>query len=596
MNTPEKEEAESVRLVIWDLDETFWSGTLSEGSVDIIQSNINIIRELNNRGIINSICSKNDFNEAKEKLVSMGIWDEFVFPKISWQPKGELIKQIIADTGLRSSTVMFIDDNVMNLNEAKFYNNEIQVSLPTITSDILDQKKFSGKEDGGRSRLKQYKLLEEKTAIKNLSTDNVSFLRESHINISFHNDVIENFDRIHDLVNRTNQLNFTKRRWPEDRDSAFRLFMDEVGGDFYADFGYIKVSDKFGYYGIVGFYMIHRAGSGCIHFLFSCRTLNMGVEQFVYKTLHCPKLEIVGNVAASLNTPVDWVSVVDDAEKRSNIEISVGIQQRPRVCIRGACDMAMISNYLRLKADTIEEQTTVYKGWEICPLPRIIAVHSEISLEANKHLLDNLFGLPPKRFESSILNNDSDVFVMSFSQESFQGYYRARSTGLIIPMGNFRLGHERHQDKLDYTMLDYETIIKMGVEDIPKEQWDFFRQEFQFVGAFNEDRFRCDIVDVFSNVVRNKKQLIVIGLNEKVGRDKTILAFFEMINNIVRPVSLAFNAVYIDVNEFIVSESDLMEDGHYGGPHFSRKTYKKISDKISEIITNTRERIEVLDT
>ncbi|MBS1055093.1 hypothetical protein [Gluconobacter kondonii] len=252
MNSTEKEESENVRLVIWDLDETFWNGTLSEGNIDIIQSNINIVRELNNRGIINSICSKNDFNEVKEKLVSMGIWDEFVFPKISWEPKGELIKQIISDTGLRSSSVMFIDDNLMNLNEAKFYNNGIQVSLPVITLDILDQKKFSGKEDSNRSRLNQYKFLEQKTEIKNASSDNVSFLRESGINISFHNDVIENFDRIHDLVNRTNQLNFTKRRWPEDRESAFRLFMDEVGGDFYADFGYIKVSDKFGYYGIVG--------------------------------------------------------------------------------------------------------------------------------------------------------------------------------------------------------------------------------------------------------------------------------------------------------------------------------------------------------
>jgi len=62
-------EEEGIRLVIWDLDETFWNGTLTEGGITPIQSNIDMIETLNSRGIVNAICSKNHFEEAKQALV-----------------------------------------------------------------------------------------------------------------------------------------------------------------------------------------------------------------------------------------------------------------------------------------------------------------------------------------------------------------------------------------------------------------------------------------------------------------------------------------------------------------------------------------------
>ena len=57
-----------IKLIIWDLDDTFWSGTLSEGEVEPSSYNIEILELLTNHGVINSISSKNDYFEAKEKL------------------------------------------------------------------------------------------------------------------------------------------------------------------------------------------------------------------------------------------------------------------------------------------------------------------------------------------------------------------------------------------------------------------------------------------------------------------------------------------------------------------------------------------------
>ena len=53
---------DKIKLVIWDLDETFWKGTFSEGNVEIPDRNRNLLALLTDIGIVNSICSKNDEN------------------------------------------------------------------------------------------------------------------------------------------------------------------------------------------------------------------------------------------------------------------------------------------------------------------------------------------------------------------------------------------------------------------------------------------------------------------------------------------------------------------------------------------------------
>ena len=49
---------EKIKLVIWDLDDTFWNGVLSEDKVTFNERNIEIVKTLTDRGIVNSICSK----------------------------------------------------------------------------------------------------------------------------------------------------------------------------------------------------------------------------------------------------------------------------------------------------------------------------------------------------------------------------------------------------------------------------------------------------------------------------------------------------------------------------------------------------------
>lgn len=85
MNNYQIGQINKIKLVIWDLDETFWKGTIDDGDNPVIpESHIQLIHELTDHGIVNSICSKNDKNKVKAILDEKGIWDLFVFPSVDW--------------------------------------------------------------------------------------------------------------------------------------------------------------------------------------------------------------------------------------------------------------------------------------------------------------------------------------------------------------------------------------------------------------------------------------------------------------------------------------------------------------------------------
>ncbi|GCD53098.1 HAD-IIIC family phosphatase [Acetobacter pasteurianus] len=583
---PPKAKEEGIRLVIWDLDDTFWNGTLSEGEITQIPENINIVKELNRRGIVNAICSRNDFSNVESKLKELGVWDEFIFPRIEWGPKGPLIKDIVEQIQLRPASILFIDDNVTNLNEALHFVPSINVAEPTIIPTLLADPKFKGKPDPTCKRLKQYRVLEAKQKDKSaMGGDNISFLRDSNIRISFHTDIEQQFPRIHDLVNRTNQLNFTKKRWPEDIEEARKIFEAELQEEFNSNVGYVKVSDAYGNYGICGFYFIQR--DTCKHFLFSCRTMNMGVEQAVWQKLGRKHIEIQGKVASRLDMPlVDWVSFVPDIDHAD--DGIAGTAPRPTICLRGACDMMMTAHFLRTDVETKEEFNYPYEGWEIATTLRSALVNEALERPINRQIIAALPGIPENRFATATWDETADVYVFTFGQETFHGLYRSKTTGMTIPMGTYALPYYLPGgpfEKFDYTSVPYEEI-QDKLPNTTRDQWNFFRSEFSFIGGFNKDIFVKDLRTLFTRLKRAGKTIIIVGLNSKVGRDLGILSAFGQINELTLPVAREFGVDFIDAHQFVKSENDLAKDGSFGGSHYERRVYKQISDAILNIVHN----------
>lgn len=297
-----------VKLIIWDLDGVFWKGSVTEGGdTTLNQDIIKFIKNTEANGIIHSICSKNSFNYIKQRLQKLEIWDLFVFPSINHEPKSARISQIINDCQLRSADVVFVDDNIINLNEAKFYLPDLSTysdPYEFINSFIIPK---------GSSKTNQYRILETKSETKKQYDSNIDFLKDSDIHIA----LVKNYDcllyhkRIEELVNRSNQLNYTKSRFMNTTAEQHILQNNIMSHAIFA-------WDKYGYYGLIGYMSVKIKGnyilnsSNLINFVFSCRVMNMNIDQKCLQILKQHYKSVIGaNQIDQVDHDIDYITVHD---------------------------------------------------------------------------------------------------------------------------------------------------------------------------------------------------------------------------------------------------------------------------------------------
>src|SRR5678815_3970601 len=107
-----------VKCVVWDLDNTIWNGTLLESDVVRLKPKVaDVIRELDSRGILQSIASKNNYEDAMTKLSELAIEQYFLYPEIHWNPKSESISNIQRNMNIGIDTILFIDDQPFERDE-----------------------------------------------------------------------------------------------------------------------------------------------------------------------------------------------------------------------------------------------------------------------------------------------------------------------------------------------------------------------------------------------------------------------------------------------------------------------------------------------
>ena len=566
---------EAVRLVIWDLDETFWQGTLVEGGVVVGETARDIVIELARRGIISSICSKNDFTQVQALLESIGVWDYFVFPSINWEPKGPRIAALVNEVQLRPATVMFIDDNPLNLQEACHFMPGIQVSGPEIINDMLKLPLFTGKDDVALTRLKQYKTLALRQANRAQPGVDVSvFLRDSDIRVQIVRDIDLHIERVVELINRTNQLNFTKLRLPEDSVEAIEQIRSLLRRhDIQA--GLIHVSDRYGDHGLVGIYVFNSEQRRLLHFCFSCRILGMGVEQWLYALLGRPAIAISGEVISDLKSPgaVDWIN----QERSEALDHASG----SKLCVdalvaRGGCDLSAVTHYLGsygLKVtgefNIVREGVALRTDHSVF-IPLTSRALSEDEMSVARRLLYN-----DSDFHSATFAEDhsSRAFLFSFATDAHHALYQHRATGLVLPC---MIG-------LGPTFKD---ARKHDILELPEGQRSskradclrFLKEEFDFLGILGEQQFKQNIRMLFVRV--NGSRCFVLRpldfhTNKANGQRYPSSAFLKM-NEWTKDVAEEFPAVeLVDLVDFVEdpTESDSIL-------HHHRKVYYQVYQHI----------------
>ena len=239
---------------------------------------------------------------------------------------------------LRAPNVVFIDDNATNRGEVEFYNPEIMTfENPEAFENEMDWSQY--KEDDNGKRLEQYRLLEKKKEYRNECSDNLDFLLKSNVRLQFISELEPIKERVVEMISRTNQLNFTKLR-------VGMHEMDTMLADNEIECKAIRVMDNFGDYGICGFYALKKSENRLIHFLFSCRILNLGVENYVYQKLNMPNIKIAPPTSSQLNNDikVTWIREVNIDTQEKGFKSKK--EHRMKIAMLGGCDLDQLVHYL----------------------------------------------------------------------------------------------------------------------------------------------------------------------------------------------------------------------------------------------------------
>lgn len=277
--------AKYVKCLVWDLDNTLWSGVLAndgEEGVSVRHEAIETIKKLDERGILNSICSKNDYELAWKKLKTLGISEYFVFPEINWNPKSVNIKLIAANMNIGIDTLAFIDDSPHERGEVAERLPMVRVYSENQVTGIPDDIAFNPpiSDESKNRRMSYLAEMQRVNTAKTYSGSHNDFLRDCEIVLECgllgENDAVS-LKRCWELVNRTNQLTLAARRYSEDE---FRNLVTRKGILAYA----VRCRDKYGEYGIVGFIAIERISSDFAEvreFVMSCRVAKKKCEQSI---------------------------------------------------------------------------------------------------------------------------------------------------------------------------------------------------------------------------------------------------------------------------------------------------------------------------
>jgi FkbH-like protein len=265
-----------IKCVVWDLDNTLWDGVLVEDGPEKLKLRTEItqtIRTLDDRGILHSIASKNNRDEAMKVLKQFGIDEYFLCPQISWQPKSESIRAIAQQLNIGVDSLLFVDDSQFEL-------EQVSASCPGVrVLDALQYRTLPEMKEcqvpvtaESKERRKMYQVeAKRQDMAAEFKSDYLAFLRDCQIQLLIQPMTEENIERVHELTQRTNQMNFSGSRY--DRD-----VLKTVLATSHLDTYVLSCEDRFGSYGVVGFSIVDRREPRMTDLMFSCRVQSKRVE------------------------------------------------------------------------------------------------------------------------------------------------------------------------------------------------------------------------------------------------------------------------------------------------------------------------------
>ncbi len=292
----------SKKCLILDLDNTLWGGVIGDDGVqNLILGRDNAIgeafldfqqyvKELQRRGIILAVCSKNDPENAREGFShpdSILKLEDFGAFKANWNPKPQNIREIAQEVNIGLDSLVFVDDNPA---ERALVTDQLpEVAVPEVGSDvscfaqILEHERYFEVDklvQDDLSRSSYYGSNSQRSNYQANFDNYGDFLASLEMTAEIGPFPPVYLDRITQLINKTNQFNLTTRRYT-------RAEIESIAQDpsFLTLYG--RLADRFGDNGLVSV-LIGRVWEETLHldvWLMSCRVFKREMEFAMFDAL-----------------------------------------------------------------------------------------------------------------------------------------------------------------------------------------------------------------------------------------------------------------------------------------------------------------------
>lgn len=303
------------KALILDCDNTLWGGVIGEDGLkgikldkDMYPGNVYYrfqqeIIDLNKKGVILALCSKNNEKDVFEVLDNhpdiLIKKNHLSYWKVNWQDKASNIKEIAEFLNIGLDSLVFVDDNPI---EIELVKTQIpQVACMQVPANIYELPGLLSKNgffdtltvtDEDRKKTLMYQQeANRKTAAHSMSIqDKGDFLKSLELECIIHQIIDAEVSRVSQLSQKTNQFNFNTIRMTE-----AELINRKNSAD-YAIYT-CSVSDRFGDSGLTGVIVLKNEKSyiQIENFFMSCRVLGRSVEEIFMKTSLAKAMEIWKN-------------------------------------------------------------------------------------------------------------------------------------------------------------------------------------------------------------------------------------------------------------------------------------------------------------
>ncbi|RMF09580.1 MAG: HAD-IIIC family phosphatase [Alphaproteobacteria bacterium] len=183
--------------------------------VAIREEVVDLIRQLDDRGIVQSISSKNDHERTWKFLVEKGLAEYFIYPEINWMPKSEGIRRIADNLGLSTNAFAFVDDSDFERGEVSSEIPELRTYDARKLTGLLKRPEFDVPVTvEARKRRQMYREESHRRGLQQeYRSDYRAFLRSCEMRMTISSQFDEAaIERCVELLQRTNQLNLSGNR------------------------------------------------------------------------------------------------------------------------------------------------------------------------------------------------------------------------------------------------------------------------------------------------------------------------------------------------------------------------------------------------